>query len=331
MEKIILDNKGTFTIRSYRPEDEQNVLALWKTAFGKEMPISLWNWKYQQNPFGCHMLLCVNDADEPVVMYGGVPYQAQWNGKRVEITQLMDIMSHPDYRKTGLFIHTGNAFFDTFGGSKHSVMLYGFPGKYHFEIGQKYLAYQKMASDIAYLSADPAALSENKPSVSSGNIEQRFDIDASFDSLWKRCQVSYPFSVIRNADFLRWRFIDHPFNHYEIWGHRMKAEKDLAAYAILSFIDNKATLVDLLGLPFDSIWSDFWIKLGKMLAQRDISQLHTWLPDGHFITHAVMASGLKRFPEPIGIIPTVRSFDTSLTFDWISKNLYYTMADTDLM
>ncbi len=331
MEKITLDKKKDFTVRSYRPEDRPYVMALWKTAFGKEMPISLWNWKYQENPFGCHILLCINDAGEPVVMYGGVPYQAQLNGKCVEITQLMDIMSHPDYRKTGLFIHTGNAFFDTFGGPKKSVMLYGFPGKYHFEIGQKYLAYLKTTKDVVYLSGDPTILSGNNSICSNGDIEQYSDIDASFDNLWKRCQDNYPFSIIRNADFIRWRFKEHPFRRYEIWGYRMKTDEQLVAYAILSVADKKATLVDVLGVYAESVWSDFWIKLGQMLARRDISQLKTWLPDGHFITCSAMASGLKCYPEPTGIIPTVRSFDPSLTFEWISENLYYTMADADLV
>jgi hypothetical protein len=35
-------------------------------------------------------------------------------------------------------------------------------------------------------------------------------------------------------------------------------------------------------------------------------------------------------PEPLGIIPTGRVFLSSLSFDWASKNIYYSMADGDL-
>ena len=52
MEKITVKNLGTFEIRPYLPEDERQVLSLWKTAFHKEMPEPLWHWKYTRNPFG---------------------------------------------------------------------------------------------------------------------------------------------------------------------------------------------------------------------------------------------------------------------------------------
>ena len=36
-------------------------------------------------------------------------------------------------------------------------------------------------------------------------------------------------------------------------------------------------------------------------------------------------------PEPLGIVPTARSFDVNLEIPWVSDNLYYTMADADLV
>ena len=330
MEKIVEINARKYVIRPYQPEDEGRVLSLWKTAFHKEMPESLWCWKYRDNPFGCRMMLCVNDAGDPVVMFGGIPFQAGWKGKRVEITHLMDIMSHPDYRKTGLFVQTVDAFIDTFCGPDKSVLLYGFPGKYHFEIGQKYMLYRKLTADVAYLSVAPAHLI---PSITQppGYLEPAGDIDESFDRLWEICRGAYPLAVIRNAAFLRWRYGNHPLKRYEIWRYRTTPQGAMEAYAVLSIAGGRAVLSDILAPPSGICLSNVFGSLGKMLAERGISILETWLPGGHFITRAALSSGFDPCPEPTGIIPTLRSFDPSLTFEWGSDHLYYSMADGDLV
>jgi len=330
MEKITLMDRGAFVIRPYQPEDEGRVLSLWKTAFHKEMPDALWRWKYSENPFGYRILLCVNDDGDPVVMYGGIPYQANWKGKQVEITNLMDIMSHPDYRKTGLFIQTGNAFFDTFCGPDQSVLLYGFPGKYHFEIGQKYLTYLKLTADVVYLSVETGRLA---PSITQppGYLEPVNDIDETFDRLWEICRGGYPLAIIRNAAFLRWRYGNHPLKRYEIWKYRTRQTGATDAYAVLSIAGGKAVLSDMLAPPSGVNLSDFFGVLGKMLSERGLSTLETWLPGGHFLTHAALSSGFQPYSEPTGIIPTLRIFDPLLTFEWACNHLYYSMADGDLV
>jgi hypothetical protein len=330
MEKITLTGRGTFVIRSYQPEDEERVLSLWKTAFLKEMPQSLWRWKYSENPCGYRILLCVNDAGDPVVMYGGIPYKANWKGKDVEITNLMDIMSHPDYRKTGLFIQTGNAFFDTFCGPDQSVLLYGFPGKYHFEIGRKYMMYRKLTADVVYLSVETMRLAQSI-TQSSGCMEPVSGIDDAFDRLWEISHNRYPLAVIRDAAFLRWRYGNHPLKRYEILKYRTMRQGEVRAYAVLSIAGGKATLSDVLAPASGIHLPDFFGVLGKMLSDRGISTVETWLPGGHFMTLAAQSSGFNSYPEPTGIVPTIRIFDPSLDFEWVCDHLYYTMADGDLV
>jgi len=66
------------------------------------------------------------------------------------------------------------------------------------------------------------------------------------------------------------------------------------------------------------------------LAARDIEHIETWLPGGHFLTTGLLDAGWTREPEPLGIVPTARSFDPELTIPWVSENFFYTMADSDL-
>ncbi|KPA11497.1 hypothetical protein MHK_008290 [Candidatus Magnetomorum sp. HK-1] len=102
------------------------------------MPEALWRWKYIDNPYEVKILLCVTQYGKPVVLYGGIPFKANICGREMIMIHLSDIMSHPEYRKTGLFIHTVNAYFEFFGGEEEVGLMYGFPGKYHFDPEKQY-------------------------------------------------------------------------------------------------------------------------------------------------------------------------------------------------
>ncbi len=324
MEKIIEIEAGKFVIRRYRDQDEESVRKLWKAAFGKEMSPELWHWKYLKNPYNRQMLLCLNENGEAVVSYTGIPYRANLSGKTVEMTQLMDIMSHPEYRKTGLFIKTAYAFFEFFG--KDILFVYGFPGKYHLDIGEKYLGYTALTKPVSFLSAQVDNLISQKSE--SGRIERISKIDASFDCLWGKCQDKYPLSIIRNSDFVRWRFLNHPIKQYDIFSYQQ--DSDLNAYAVFAIKENKARLVDILAPPSEALISDFMTQTALALKISGAELIETWLPENHFITQSLISIGFVNSPEPLGIFLTVRNFENSPPSDWTSENLFYTMADADL-
>ena len=324
MEKIIDIEAGKFVIRRYRDQDEENVRKLWKVAFGKEMSPELWHWKYLKNPYNRQMLLCLNESGEAVVSYTGIPYRANLNGKTVEMTQLMDIMSHPDYRKTGLFIKTAHAFFEFFGND--ILFVYGFPGKYHLDIGEKYLGYTALTKPVSFLSAQTDNLTGQK--TASGRIERITKVDASFDRLWERCQDKYPLSIIRDSNFVRWRFLNHPIKKYDIFSYQQ--DSDLSAYAVFAIKENKARLVDILAPPSEALISDFMTQAAWALKISGAELIETWLPENHFISKLLIPIGFVNSPEPLGIFSTVRNFENSPPSDWTSENLFYTMADADL-
>jgi len=76
--------------------------------------------------------------------------------------------------------------------------------------------------------------------------------------------------------------------------------------------------------------SAFLARLGAQFAERGIEKVETWLPGNHFLTKAAISAGFRPSEEPLGIILTGRSFHPSLSLDWASENLYYSMADGDL-
>ena len=330
MEKRVETGHGAVVIRPYRSGDEAGVLSLWKAAFGKEISPPLWRWKYLENPYPVQIGLAVGEDDRVLVMYGGIPYRANWKENRVSITHLMDIMSDPECRGSGLFVKTGMGFFDLFAGPERTCFYYGFPGKYHFDIGKKYLEYTDLENGVSFLRAETGALAQNSRRPG-GRIERIMDADDAFDGLWERCGKDYPLAVIRDSAFLRWRFFEHPLREYEVWGYRSCFRRGWKAYAVVALEGETARMVDILAPPSGKTISDFLARLGDRFSARGIREIETWLPEDHFLARFAVSAGFRGFQEPLGFIPTGRSFHPGLSLDWASQHLYYTMADGDLL
>ncbi|MBW1781813.1 MAG: GNAT family N-acetyltransferase [Deltaproteobacteria bacterium] len=328
-ERIIETKQGAFVVRPYRPEDESGVLSLWKAAFEKEMPPALWRWKYLENPYKVQVAVCISEKGVIRVVYGGIPYRANWKGKTVSVTHLADIMSHPDCRGTGLFVRTGAAFFDLFAGPQATVFYYGFPGEYHFNIGKRYLEYTALEPKVSFLTGRTKDVAQNMVRFG-GRVDTIMHMDDLLDDVWKRCCADYPFALIRDSAFLRWRFSEHPLRRYEIWGYRPYIQRGWKAYAVFALEGEKARMVDILGPRSERTMRDFLARLGARFVKRGIKTIETWLPGNHFLADAAGSVGFSPSQEPLGIIPTGRSFHPSLSLKWASTNIYYSMADGDL-
>lgn len=316
-------------VRPYKPEDETGVLALWEAAFEKVMPSSLWRWKYLESPYPVQIAVCLDENGEVVVVYGGIPYRANWKGRKIFITHLADIMSHPDYRRSGLFVKMGSVFFEFFAGPQLTPFYYGFPGKVHFEIGKKYLLYQALEGGVGHFSANTDPLAQRKAQMG-WRIEKMTRGDELLDSLWKRVQKFYPFAVIRDASFFQWRFFARPGKRYECYGYRSFMGREWKGYVVFDLQDHHATLVDLLMPPSQSLVSDFLGRVSHQLSLEGVKTMAIWLPAEHFLVPLLLSAGFVSAPEPLGFVPTGRSFDPALELEWVGKNLYYTMADGDL-
>lgn len=335
MAEGIRTDRGTFFIRPYQEEDEEGVLNLWAAAFGKTMSRDLFRWKWLDNPYGHQIMLCVEEKGTPVAMYSGIPLRANWQGETVRFTHLMDHNSHPAYRnvlggRTGIFVHTANAFFERFGGPQASIFMYGFPGKRHFFLGEKILHYIPLRGGMVFLSA---RLSDKMFRTRSfrGKIERIDSALSAFDDFSHECRRAFPFSVLRDAAFLEWRFFKHPDRKYEIWGYRSLLGRRLKAYAVLYRDGETMCIVDLVSLDDGVGLLDFMARLISVVSEKEIAELKTWLPPNHFLTKGLTCGGFKIGPEPIGFIPGGRTFHDKLDMDQVSDQIFYTMADGDLI
>lgn len=326
--------KGKYNFRSFLPGDEKGILKLWKTAFKADMAEEFFKWKYLDNPFNKSMMLCVAQNSEIVTFYGGIPFKFQYKDKTVQAVHLMDIMSHPGHRQHKVFEKTARKFMTYFCTPDSLLLMYGFPGKVHYSIGRKILNYEKI-SKISYFKAfsEKSACKENaseKELLFLEPVTDTKDMAKKIDLVWEKNRKFYPFSIIRDADFVRWRYFNHPDKQYHILGF-LNSEAGLAqAWAVLALKEKKAVLVDMVAPDKLDLFRQIIKLTGSYLSERGIEQIETWLPENHFLASHAAACGFEEQNEPLGIIPTVSLFEHSPSQKWLKSNLYYNMGDGDL-
>ena len=332
LEKEIRTEFGTFLLRPYRDEDEEGVVRLWESAFGKTLDRRIWRWKFHGNPFGREVMVCVDQSNKPVVFHGGIPFPAQWNMQKIIMTQCIDSMSHPDYRHIlsdgkKLFTLTVEHFFNVFGNTRLSTIHYGFPGIKHYNLGNLLLSYTAMPHEHFYFELK-INLFKRSRFTASENIRVLHEIDEQFDKLWQKNKREYPYSVIRNSRFLSWRFFHHPVHSYRTLG-LFNTKNELTGYLIFLPGNKTATIVDIFSAG-DKDELDRLIRAGiNMLIQEKIKRVRIWIPDNHFITRGLIESGFKKTKEPIGIVPAYREYNGTIDLTHFDA-FFYTMADGDL-
>lgn len=334
MSKTLETPRGTFYLRPYRDEDMEQVIALWNRAFNQTMDHRVWRWKFHDCPFGRQTMLCFTEDHVPIAMYAGIPFRANREGRSMRLTHLIDNMSHPAYRhltngRKGLFIQTAEHFFDTYGSGPESGFFYGFPGTKHHRLGAMLLHYSGLPGGAAYLEARVSKITIPFFQVSSKKVERLRHVTEELDELWNKAARFYPFLAVRDAQFIRWRFFDRPGIDYHVYAHR--TEQGLSAYVVVRFDGDTAMIVDILILPDENALRDIVRTIVSQCRKKNIRTLKTWLPAGHFIADMLQRQGFRGRKEPLGIVPSVRSFIRGLNSDYAAANIYYTMADSDLL
>ncbi len=338
-EVEVKSREGTFLIRPYRPGDETAILSSWKEAFGQEMTLSHWRWKYPGNPEGFRCLLCLAEDGTVVAHYAAQVTRITFYGEEILGLHLTDSFSHPRFRwalggKTGLFVRTGWIFLRTFleeidlpaeplaTDLPKARLAYGFPGERHFRLGVRLMKYRRHEPGVLYLTAE-GAKGRRRP----GLVEE----DLTAFTEWPRLEEVFSpwrdkvFGVERRAAFLRWRF-SWPGKEYRIFYTKTFWRKKTKAWLIAG--------------PAESRWRvlDFWareeedlVELLQGVLARVPTGLEVWVAGNHPLANAFEKAGFRRAQEPLGIVPCTRCYFAGRRVPpEAADGFFFTMADADL-
>lgn len=114
-----------WTVRESAPEDFADISELFTIVFGLSRPLAHSFWKFRDNPAGPSIGVVAVDSGRIVGQYALMPTRLRLGADVVLGAQSLDTMTHPDYRKQGMFIRLARECYEL--AAKRGIeALYGF-------------------------------------------------------------------------------------------------------------------------------------------------------------------------------------------------------------
>ena len=289
MENV--DSKPEWQCRWATPHDQDALLELFESSFGKPMPDGLWQWKYarQEKP---GMLAHIGNSI--IAHYGSIPRTFSLNSTTVNAAQICDVMVAPRMRgiltRRGPFMHTADTFLgEQVGPDKPYRFAFGFPSDRHARLGEKTGWYTRTDTFLE-VSWIPRHHRQVTLPLQIKTTPLSLQDEAIIDELWQTMQSTLPDCLIpvKDAVFFKWRYLNHPSHAYATytvakrWSSRITGIITLRDHATSGDME----LLDLLG-PRESMTT--LLKTACHIARRaGRKRLFSWM------TPAI----LRHLPEP---------------------------------
>jgi len=245
------------SVRAYRDGDEPALVALFESAFGRQISVDHWRWKFKHP--GCSMpnvWLAVVANERPVFQCGGIPIPFRLGSRRVTMMHVCDVMTAPDFRRRGLHTQVSRHAYE-FWRERGVAFVSGMPnenwGKTAGALGWRPLfrlqwlmrplrpeafIFRRLGMRFAprasllgpIWSALWGARARRDQSVSTEVVTIA---GREFDAIWDRCRDDFRFSIIRDAPWVQWRFLSPPTQPYRVVLARQRGEP--VGYSALRF------------------------------------------------------------------------------------------------
>lgn len=208
---------GRWNLHEARSEDDAELLRLFSNAFGTEMPLAQWQWKYDNAPLRG---LLLRNGGEAVAFFGGMPRAVQSGSSVLAAVQNGDVMVAPAERsvlaRQGALYQVADHYFDRFVGRGRAYALaYGFPNERHFRLGAKLGLYREGGRMLS-MTWSPCApggrsLWEHETRMGTGDL-------GALAPLWDAMRRDWPGHLlpVRDAAHWKWRYLAHPAHRYEL-------------------------------------------------------------------------------------------------------------------
>ena len=322
-------NASALSVRVATSEDARAVCELFRKVFNEEMSLEHWRWKYDRN----HSRGVVVYRDKKLVAhYGGVGSEIMLEGEKNTAIQITDLMVDPQernaVRSNSPFYLSAKKFLGSFVGNENPFLLaYGFPSERAMVLSEKL----GLFSNVGHMWEVQWDRISHEDTVKSKIISldnNNFPhYEKKINSLWQKFSKLFSSNIIcrKDADYFRWRFLEHPTKKYSINLVLNGLTRAPKALLVLQHDENKTMLMDLLGV---SLGLEEIIGTAKAIAARQgSSNLITWCSDPFIDLFSVHSAQQKSLPI---IIPANTGSDGPALET--QKNKWWLMpGDTDYL
>jgi predicted N-acetyltransferase YhbS len=237
--------------RRYEREDRAAVVSLLREIvddWNGDWADRYWEWKFEQNPHGAGRVWVSDDKGRIAGCY-------IWNPVRIRLgeatflgAQSVDAAVHPDYRRQGLFTELARTAMED-ETTAELALVYAFPVEAAYR-GQVRIGFTPRVSVIA-VARPLLSTPMRRRGVDGLVVNELTEFDSRFDA-FSNSRNDWELSVQRNAEYLQWRYRDHPTQEYDTLV--CEADGEVCGYCVLSVEATESRLprgyiVDLQVLP----------------------------------------------------------------------------------
>jgi GNAT superfamily N-acetyltransferase len=120
--------KDEVYVRPVEANDSSALVELFKACFGTTLPTEYFAWKYHENPAGEVSGFVADAGERLAAFYGVIPEPWTVGGENTTVFQSMDTMTHPDFRRRGLFVRLADLTYEDVRRRTGHCNLVGIPG-----------------------------------------------------------------------------------------------------------------------------------------------------------------------------------------------------------
>ena len=322
-------------IRSYQPGDESQILALFNRSFHTVRTLEHWRWKFLNNPAGRERISLAFLDQQLVAQYAGYPVRFFDHGRQIEANHIGDTMTDPAVR------HLGRGPSSVLGRTARHFYENHCAGKVAFNFGFNVANIQKFS--IRFLGSDRVesvpyrqrelrsspfrALSRAERWIKGCSLNLVTGMSDEFDALFARVAPAYGFILVRDAAYLRWRYLECPDTAYALVGIRKWGK--LVGWIVFRIRDRRLSVGDCLIEPGGGAL--FEMALRHLASLYDVEAVEGWFPDRpEWFARIASGAGLQLRPEPQDLALMSVPFGWPDTAERMRNSLHYSMGDGDL-
>lgn len=210
-------------VREYADGDESQIAVLFRAAFGSEIKLADWRWRFLANPIDRPRIMMAWAGDRLAAHYAVSPVKLASDGVQHLCALSMTTMTHPEYQGQGLFSLLASTCYEQLAANGY-YLVYGFPNRhsragFFDRLGWQSHGYSPLLELAADLNEDAPALREApEPTAAHADL-----INQSLGGGW--------IQPVRDVRYLRWRYRDHPSLTYQFL--ELMSEGDLVGCVVV--------------------------------------------------------------------------------------------------
>jgi hypothetical protein len=322
-----------FTIRAYRDGDEHAILDLFNRSFPHApRAFEHFRWKYLDDPAGARRIALAFDEHARLVgHYAGYPVVFRLDGRDVLANQIGDTMTDPSIRHVGRGPTSvlGRTALHFYGQFCEGVVAfnYGFNVANIQKFSLRFLRSDRVEPVTYRVASPPEPPTRFARRLQGYTFERMSTAGREFDDLFRRASPAYRFLVKREAEYLRWRYLDAPDAHYHLVAVRKWTR--LVGWIVFRLEGSRLLWGDAL---FDQRFDEsVGMVLGHVARVHSIDRIECWFPPRPAWFDRVLTTlGFVQQAEPNDLSVMCVPFLRPDAVDAMRRELYYAWGDSDL-